>query len=782
MVRTNRWTRSRICVTQMALVAALGPFPCLAQDVLPRSEIAPAIKVGRTVEESGQPAWPQLPRAPTGAPNVLLILSDDVGFGSSSTFGGLIPTPNLDALAANGIRYNRFNTTAICSPTRAALLTGREAHNAGMGNLNNFATAFDGYTSIIPKSVGMMPEVLRLNGYSTAAFGKWHITPQWEQSEVGPFDRWPTSEGFEYFYGFHSGDTDQYAPALYRDTVAIPPPTNDPNYILDRDLADQAITWIQHHHDLAPDKPFFVYYATPAAHAPHSAPKEWLDKFKGKFDQGWDAIREEIYERQKKLGIIPADAKLTPRPSFLPAWSSLSADQKRLYARMMEAYAASLAHSDYQIGRVIESLRASGQLDNTLIVFIEGDNGSSAEGGLHGLLSEHSFINGYDEDLADQLKHIDDIGGPRAYNHYPAGWAWAMDTPFQYYKQVASHFGGVRNGMVVSWPGHLKDPKTVRSQFLYVSDVMPTILEAAGVSMPSVLNGFRQKPLDGISFRYTFDHPLEPSHRHTQVFEMIENLGIYHDGWWAGTRPAAAPWDLTKGLKINLATREWELYHVADDFSQADNLAQSNPAKLAEMKDLFFEEAAKTHILPIHGNTEGAAGRPSLTDDRKVFVLHAGETRIPEFAAPRIVGKSYSLTADVVIPQDGASGVLITQGGRFGGYAFYVKDDRPVFDYNTPGDRHYTIRSSERLPPGPHKLAAEFAADSSTPGAGGKLTITVDGNAVASGRIEHTHRTWISASEGMDVGEDTLTPINDDYTIAESKFSGELRQLLVQLK
>lgn len=771
----------------LAWVAAVtgllfAPLAASAQVVLPAPEGTGQTNVGRTPADSGPPEWPHSPQAPANAPNVLLIMTDDVGFGSSSTFGGLIPTPNLDALAARGARYNRFNTTALCSPTRASLLTGREPHNADMGNVNNLPTGYEGYTSVIPKSAGMIAETMRQNGYVTAAIGKWHLTPEWEQSSIGPFDRWPTGEGFSYFYGFHGGNTDQYTPALFENTLPIAPPSDDPNYILDIDLADHAIEWIRQQHDLAPKKPFFVYYATGTPHSPHSAPREWLEKFRGKFDQGWDVVREQIFARQKSRGIIPSDAKLTPRPSFLPAWASLSADQKMVYARLMEAYAATLAFNDHEIGRVIESLRATGQLDNTLIIYLEGDNGSSAEGGQQGFLIEDAFLNGYPEDLQYIKRHLDDIGGPKAQNHYPAAWAWAMCAPFQYYKQVASHLGGVRNGLVVSWPGKIADGAIVRTQFLHVSDIAPTILEATGIAQPTIVNGVEQKPLDGISFAYTFKHPGEPSHRHTQVFEMMQNLGIYHDGWWAGTRPGAAPWDITFDRKIDPNSRQWELYDIDKDYSQSKDLASAQPAKLAEMKKLFWSEAAKHHILPIHSIAQGVEGKPSLSSSRTLFTYHAGLTRVPENTAPRIIGRSYVITADVIVPQDGANGVMVTQGGQFGGYAFYMKDDRLIFYYNAIGEDHqYRIQVPEPIAPGRHRFVADFAADSSTPGAGGLLTISVDGKRAASGRIERTHRVWISLYEGFDVGEDTLSPINGDYTVRTSKFTGKLEQLTIKL-
>lgn len=738
--------------------------------------------IGKTAATSGQPTWPNRVTAPQGAPNVVVILTDDVGFGSSSTFGGLVPTPNYDALAKNGARYNQFNTAAFCSPTRAALLTGRDPHNVNMGNVSNIPTAYKGYNSVIPKSAGMVSDVLRLNGYNTAAFGKWHLTPEWDQTEFGPFDRWPTGQGFEYWYGFIGGDTDQFAPSLYENTRAVAPPTNDPSYILDRDLADHAIRWIKHHQQIEPNRPFFIYYAPGSAHAPNSAPKEWLAKFRGKFDQGWDVARQQIFRRQKKMGIIPADTKLTPRPDFFPAWNSLSADRRKVYARYMEAFAAQLAYSDDQIGRVIAELRTSGQMDNTLIVFVQGDNGASAEAGLQGVMDEESVTNNNTEDFAEVLKRIDDIGGPRAQNVYPSMWAWAMGTPFQYYKQVASHFGGIRNGLVVNWPGHIEKSNVVRSQFLDVSDVMPTVLEAAGIQMPAAINGITQQPMDGSSFLYSFKNPSEPSPRHLKAYEMLQNLGVYKDGWWAGTKPIAGPWDIMKPANGALESRQWELYHVSEDYSQAKNLASVYPDKLRELQDDFFAEAGKNNILPIHNNKEGSEGRPTVSNGRSQFVFQSGMTRLLGTAAPSTIGRSYSFAADVVLPSTPANGVLVTQGGRFGGYAFYMKDGVVVFDYNTPAIKHFVIRSKEAVAPGEHTIAAEFTSDTATPGSPGTLRLLVDGKEVSSGRIDRTQTSTILDSEGFAVGEDVLTPVNDDYDISGSKFTGELIRLLVELK
>ncbi|MGE4430399.1 MAG: arylsulfatase [Sphingobium sp.] len=771
----------------MLAFVALGGAPLAAQTSLPIGTSFPAQQVGRTAADSGAPQWPAQVKAPADAPNILLILTDDVGFGASSTFGGPVPTTTFDMLARNGIRFNRFNTTALCSPTRAALLTGRNPQNVGMGNVTNLATGYEGYTTQIPKSAATVAEILRQNGYNTSMFGKSHLTPEWEMSQAGPFDRWPTGLGFEYFYGFLSADANQFEPALVENTSFVEPPHDDPDYILDHDLANRAIGWIQQQKALAPDKPFFMYYAPGTAHTPHHAPKEWLEKFRGKFDMGWDIEREQTFARQKKMGIIPADAELTPRPDGLPAWDSLNADQKRLYARQMEAYAAALSYADHEMGRVIENLRAIGQLDNTMIVYIQGDNGGSAEGGLDGLAYEQSAISGFDESFEFKLANIDKIGTRELYNHYSAAWGWAMNTPFPWYKQVASHAGGTRNGLVISWPGHLTAPEQVRSQYHYVTDIMPTILSAAKVPVPAEVNGVTQKPLDGISMTYSFTQPSAPSERRVQVLEMMENVGIYKDGWMAGTLPKRAAWDVSwdstnKKLDLTVDERPWVLYNLDKDFSENRDLAASHPEKLTEMKALFWEEAKRNHILPIHDFTQGYEGRPSTIAGHDVFTYYPGLTRANEANVPSTIGRSYQIDADVVIPPEGAKGVLLTQGGRFGGYGFYVNDGQLVFHYNALGPRQYQVRSATQIPAGEHRLTAKFQTDQAKPQSGGKLTLLIDGKVVGNGRIDHTLGGWISHNDGFDVGRDTLTPINDDYAVTDSIFTGELRKVTFSYK
>lgn len=726
--------------------------------------------------------YPREPQAPAPAPNVLVILTDDVGFAASSTFGGPIPTPALDSVARQGLRYNDFNTTAMCSPTRAALLTGRNHHNVAVANVTSINSGFDGYTSVIPRSAATLAEILKENGYNTGMFGKSHLTPEWEMTAAGPFDRWPTGLGFEYFYGFLAADTDQWAPTLVEDTTSVQPPSHDPTYILDRDLADHAINWLHQQHSLAPSKPFLLYYASGSTHSPNQAPADWIARFKGKFAQGWDKVREESFARQKALGVIPQDARLTPRPPELPAWSSLSAQQQRLAERLMEAYAAQLSFADAQIGRVLDALKQSGQLDNTLVIFIEGDNGASGEGGAQGLLFELSPFNQAPESLDYASSRLDDIGGPKTYNLYPAAWGWAMNTPFQWFKQDASHFGGTRNGMAVSWAGHIKEIGGLRSQFCHVTDITPTVLDVVGIKPPQIVAGIEQKPMDGVSFAYTFEHADAPGRRHTQYFEMMQNISIYHDGWIAATRPLQMPWDMVKQSAgtLDLARRQWELYHVAADFSEADDLAGQNPGKLHELQDLFLVEARRNRVLPIHSPRVGTQGRPSLGEGRSSFVYYPDTAGVYLDAAPHVTGKSFEIVADVEIPPTGADGVLLAQGGRFAGYSFYVKDHHLAFCYNAIPPRSYTVLSNQDVPAGHHLLVAEFASDAADPGAGGWVTLKIDGQSVARGRVEHTlvRMGW---TEGLDVGRDLITPVSDDYDVPDV-FSGTIRTVTVNIK
>ncbi len=749
--------------------------------------------IGRKASES-TPDFPKAVTAPKGAPNVLLIMTDDTGFGAASTFGGPIPTPTFDRVAKLGLRYNQFHTTALCSPTRAALLTGRNHHTAGMANITEFATGYPGYTSIIPKSVGTIGNILVNNGYNTAWFGKHHLVPEWMQGPGGPYDQWAAGLGFDYFYGFLGGDTDQWHPALFENNQPVLPPFGDTNYILIHDLADRAINWIRTQHAAAPDKPFFLYFAPGNSHAPHHAPKDWIAKFKGQFDQGWDKVREETLERQKKLGVVPANTVLTPRPKEIPAWDSLSADQKRVYARMMEVYAATVAQSDYEIGRVIDSLDASGQLDNTLVIYIEGDNGASAEGTMQGTTSEVS-AQFNPESIEFLVSMIDDLGSDKTYNHYPIGWALAMDTPFQWTKQVASHFGGTRNGLAICWPQRIKAAGELRSQFSHVIDIVPTILEAANIQAPRLLNGIPQKPMEGVSMIYTFDNASAPTRHTTQYFEMTANRAIYYNGWMASTTPLRLPWQ-TIGTAPDPDDYPWELYNITDDFSQSKNLAKENPKKLLDLQARFLMEAVKYNVLPIDSSFADRMDpsiRPNLLRGKTEFTYYPGMIRIPEANSPDVHNKSFRITAEVEIPEEGAEGVLATQGGRFGGWSLLVLDGKPMFAYaysNQDGDKYpkqrkdkTRIAGADKLTPGKHTIAFDFVYDGGGLGKGGKGTLAVDGKTVAESRLERTSPLGkFTLDESFDVGMDTGTPVIDEYdAMMPFKFTGTLQQVQIKL-
>jgi len=778
-------SKHTLAVLSLALGAAIA-LPAGAQDILPKPEQPFKGKMGRTSKDS-TPDFPKPTEAPKGAPNILIILTDDVGFGASSTFGGPIPTPTMDRLAKNGLRYNTFHTTALCSPTRAALLSGRNHHSASTGVITELATGYPGYNSLTSKSCGTFAEILKQNGYNTSWYGKNHNVPDWQTSQAGPFTMWPTGLGFEYFYGFIGGDTSQWNPAIYEGTKPIEPPHDAKNFFFDNAMADHCIDWIRMQHAVAPNKPFLAYYATGTAHAPHHAPPEWIAKFKGKFDQGWDKVREETFARQKAAGIIPADAKLTERSAGIPAWDSLSADQKKLFARMMEVYCAALSHADNQMGRILDTIKAEGELDNTLVIYIQGDNGASGEGGMQGLLNEMTVFNAIPEDMKEVMRRMDELGGPNTFNHYPVGWAHAMDTPFQWCKQIASHFGGTRNGMVISWPARIKDVGGIRSQFCSVIDIMPTLLEATGVPAPTSINGVEQKPIEGTSLVYTFDDAKAPSKHTTQYFEMFGNQGIYHDGWVACTTPGVAPWDSAaeaEGRLPSVLDYKWELYQVSEDFSEANNLAAKEPAKLKEMQDLFWSEAEKYNVLPVNNSRIDRFDvnlRPSLTRGRDEFTYYPGLVRIPEGAAPDTKNKSWQIKAGVVIPQDGAEGMLLTHGGRFSGWGFYLLDGKPVFNYNLAGVAHYNIAGKDQLTPGAHTIVYDFKYDGGGLGKGGVGTIQVDGKTVATGRIERTLAFRLSLDETLDCGEDTGTPVTEDYHVP-FKFTGELKQATINLK
>ena len=751
--------------------------------VLPRPDFHFPGKVGRTYQDSDPPIFPQVVRPPKGAPNVLLILLDDAGFGQFSAFGGGVPSPNIEKLAAHGLRYTRFHTTALCSPTRAALLTGRDHHVAGTGVITELATGYDGYTGIIPKSAGTVSEILRQNGYATAWIGKNHNTPAWETSEVGPFDHWPSGLGFDYFYGFNSGDTSQFEPVLFENKTRIPRST-DPSYHISHDLADHAIAWMQREKEIDPARPFFLYVAPSATHAPHQAPKKWIDKFKGQFDTGWDTYREQTLERQKKLGVVPANTKLTARPESLAAWDSLNADQKRLYARMMEVFAGFGAQIDFEMGRVLDAVAALPDADNTLVIYILGDNGASAEGGLDGIANEIAAFNGVFEPIEGVLKIIDELGGPKYYNHFPAGWAHAMDTPFQWTKQIASHFGGTRNPMVISWPARIKQVGGVRTQFHHVTDIMPTILEVAGIHAPDILNGVAQKPIEGVSMVYTFDDAAAPDRRTSQIFELVSNRGMYQHGWMASSL-AYLPWAATR-TGYDPAKAKWELYDITRDFSQADDLATKNPDKLKELVDLWWTEAARHDVLPLDWRSverlsEQITGRPSLAADRKKFVINTPLVALPEGSAPDLKNKSFTITAEVEIPADGGDGMIFTQGGITAGWGFYLVKGKLVGLHNYIGLDRYRAVSTEKVPTGKVTLTFDFKYDGGGMGKGGMIILLANGKKIGEARVDKTAGYKYSLYEGQDIGEDSGSPVDFDYT-PPFKFSGKIEKVTIDLK
>jgi arylsulfatase len=718
-------------------------------------------------------------KAPEGAPNVVVVLIDDIGFGASAAFGGPINMPNLDKVAATGLKYNRFHTTALCSPTRVALLTGYNHHSNNAGSIMETSTAFPGNNGVRPQSITPMAEVLRQNGFSTAAYGKYHETPPWEISSAGPYDRWPTHSGFENFYGFIGGETNQYAPLVYDGTAQVELP-DDPKYHFTTDMTDHAVSWMKFQKALSPDKPFFMYYAPGATHAPHHVPAEWRDKYKGKFDQGWDKVREETLERQKKLGVVPANAKLAPKPKDIKDWSALSADEKKLFARQMETYAGFAEHTDNEVGRLYSAIEELGQVDNTLFIYIVGDNGASAEGQMNGMYNEMSFFNAAPETVEEMLKHYDDWGGPSTYPHYPAGWAVAMDTPFSYTKQVASDFGGTRNGMVIHWAKGIKAKGELRTQFSHVIDIAPTVFEACKVPAPKMVNGIQQDPIEGKSLIYSFDNAGAKETHTVQYFEMFGNRAVYSDGWYARTihRPA---WQNKPSQ--SLLEDPWDLYNSNDDFSLSTNVASSNADKLKELQALFMTEAEKYHVLPIDDrllertNAE-LVGRPTVMDGRHTVTYGPGMKGMGVDIFIATPGKSYTMTADVDV-QAGAKGVIVAQGGRFGGFSFFLNNGKPTFCYNYLGLEKFTVASSQALSPGKHTVVYEFKSDGGL-GKGGVGTITIDGNKVGEGRIEKTQPGIFSVDDLADVGTDDGTPVTDYGT--SRKFTGTLNKVTIETR
>jgi arylsulfatase A-like enzyme len=722
-------------------------------------------------------------KAPEGAPNVLIILIDDMGFGMSSAFGGPITMPTVERLASEGLRYNQFHTCALCSPTRVALLSGRNHHTNNMGSVAELATAFPGNTGQRPNSVAPLAEMLRLNGYSTSFFGKSHETAAWEVSPSGPTSRWPNRSGFDEFYGFMGGETNQWAPLLRHNETPVELP-KDPKYHFMTDMTNKAISWVHYQKSLTPDRPFFMYFAPGATHAPHHVPKEWIAKYKGKFDQGWDAMREQILARQIKLGVVPPGTKLAPKPEAIKDWNSLSADEKKLFAHQMEIFAGFGEYADSEIGRLVDAIKEMGQLDNTLVFYIVGDNGTSAEGGMNGLFNEMTYFNGVAETVPDILKHYDELGGPMSYPHMAAGWAVAGDAPFAWTKQVASDFGGTRNGMVIYWPKRIKARGEVRPQFHHVVDVAPTVLEAAGLPEPTSVNGTVQTPIEGVSMVYTFDDAKAESRHRTQYFEIFGNRAVYADGWFAGTIHKV-PWEAKP--RAGLLDDKWELYDTRSDFSLANDLSAQNPTKLKEMQEVFMKEASKYHVLPIDDRSierlnPKIAGRPDLMGNRMSLTLYEGMTGMSENAFISVKNRSLTITADVVIPPGGANGVILAQGGRFGGWSLHMKGGKPTYSYNFLGLQHFTVASQQTVPAGKATIRFEFAYDGGGLAKGGLGKIYVNDKKTAEGRIERTEPLAFSGDDAADVGMDEGTPVIEDYQPRDTKFTGKMLKVTVDVK
>jgi arylsulfatase A-like enzyme len=732
------------------------------------------------------PIEPLLP--PDGAPNVLIVLLDDVGFGASSAFGGPCRTPTAERLAAGGLTYNRFHTTALCAPTRAALLSGRNHHSVGMGSITETATSAPGNSSVRPNTKAPLAMTLKLNGYSTAQFGKCHEVPVWQSSPMGPFDAWPSAGGgFETFYGFIGGENNQWDPALYDGTTPVEPPaTPEEGYHLTEDLADRACNWVRQQKALMPDKPFFMYFAPGATHAPHHVPKEWADRYRGAFDDGWDALRERTFARQKEQGVIPADAELTTRPAELTAWTDMPDQLKPVLARQMEVYAGFLEHVDHHVGRLIEAIDELGVLDDTLVYYIVGDNGASAEGTMNGAFNEMANFNGMAalETPEFMVGKMDELGSPSSYNHFSVGWAWAMDTPFQWTKQVASHWGGTRNGTIVHWPGGIEERGGLRSQFTHVIDVAPTILEAAGLPEPTVVNGVQQSPMEGTSMLYTFGEPTAVERHDLQYFEMFGNRGIYHKGWSAVTKHRT-PWVMVGGALPAFDDDVWELYDGSGDYSQAYDLAAKMPDVLAKLQRLWIIEATKYNVLPI--DDRGAerleptlAGRPTLIHGNSQQFF-PGMGRLSENSVVSIKNKSFSVTAQIEVPDGGADGVIIAQGGRFGGWAVYVKDGKAKFVYNVLGIQEFATEAESPIPAGKHQVRMEFAYDGGGLAKGGDVTLYYDGAAVGNGRVGATQAMIFSADETTDIGYESGTTVTADYTVGTSRFTGKIAWVQIDL-
>jgi len=761
------------------LSAFAGQLAAQDRTVLPIKEPSPATYKELDVRNATPPKRFEV-RAPQGAPNVVIVLIDDMGFGVCDAFGGPVSMPTLDKLSETGLKYNHFHTTALCAPTRMALLTGYNHHSANMGAITEMATSFPGNTAIRPQAITPMAEVLRQNGYNTAQFGKCHEVPPWELSASGPQDRWPTRSGFEKFYGFLGGETNQWAPLVYDGITQVEVP-KDSNYHFTTDMTNQAIAWVRFQQAITPGKPFFIYYAPGATHAPHHVPKVWADKYKGKFDEGWDKIREETFARQKKLGIIPQNTKLAPKPSDIKNWESLTPDEKKLYARQMEVYAGFAEHTDHEIGRLISALEELGIMENTMIIFIAGDNGASAEGQMSGMFNELTYFNQVQETVPDMLKHYDEWGSPSTYPHFAAGWAVAMDAPFTWTKQVASDFGGVRNGMVICWPKRIKAKGEVRTQFGHVIDVAPTVYEAAGIPAPKVVNGITQAPIEGTSLVYTFNDAAAKEKHTVQYFEMMGNRGLYQDGWLARTIHKA-PWN-PKPYAV-LQEDKWELYNTMVDFSLSNDLAAKDPGKLKNMQEMFMKEAEKYHVLPIDDRgferfNAAAVGRPTMMQGKTTMTLGEGMKGMGSDIFISLFNTSYTITADVEVSAN-ANGVIVCQGGRFGGFSFYLREGKPVFTYNYLGLEQFQAISSQPLKPGKYTIAYDFKYDGGGAGKGGTGTVSVNGVKVAETRIAKTEPSIFSGDDMADVGVDEGTPVADYGP--SSKFNGNIHKVTINVR
>jgi arylsulfatase len=759
----------------------------LARDHLPipdRPYAGPVYDDAKDPEATFAPIEPLRP--PAGAPNILVVLLDDVGFGASSAFGGPCATPTAERLAAGGLKLSRFHTTALCAPTRQALLTGRNHHTVGMGGITEIATSAPGYNSVRPNTCAPLAEILKLNGYSTAQFGKCHEVPVWQTSPMGPFDAWPTGSGFEHFYGFIGGEAHQYYPAIYDGKTPVEPEkTPEEGYHLTEDMTDRAISWVRQQKALMPDKPFFVYFAPGATHAPHHVPKEWADKYRGAFDQGWDSVREETFARQKQLGVIPPETELTERHEEIPAWDEMPEELKPVLTRQMEVYAGFLEHTDHHVGRLVDALDDLGVLEDTLVYYIIGDNGASAEGTLNGTFNEMINFNGAAalETPEFMLERIDDFGGPDAYNHYSVGWAHAMDTPYQWTKQVASHWGGTRNGTIVHWPKGFSAKGELRSQFHHVIDIAPTILEVAGVPEPKTVQGVEQRPMEGVSMLYALRDGDAADRRETQYFEMFANRAIYHRGWTACTKHKT-PWILIGGEMPAFEDDRWELYDGSSDWSQARDLADAHPEKLEELKQLWYDEALKYNVLPLDDRSgeridPQLAGRPTLIHGNSQL-LFSGMGRLSEHSVLNIKNKSHSVTAELTVPEAGASGVIVAQGGSIGGWSLYANGGVPTYCYNLFGIQHFFVRGAEPLPPGRHQVRVEFAYDGGGPGKGGDVTLYVDGAQVGEGRVDATAAMIFSADDTCDVGREGGALVSPEYG-RENHFSGEIEWVQIDV-